>query len=117
MGNYVNGTTFKKLNVAIFLLGSTIFIHENLQKMVGFGPNWSIDMAKKYCAKAEWIYLDTTPLYTLMRYPDSALGLALSNLSSSSQNSIKSTVFKIPIYLLIGFTSHYVHKNMPNDLD
>ena len=58
--NYVNGTTFKKLNVAIFLLGSTIFIHENLQKMVGFGPNWSIDMAKKYCAKVVYLTFNLT---------------------------------------------------------
>ena len=44
-------STFNKLAMAFSLLGCAIFIHENLQKLLGFGPNWSIDMAKKYCAK------------------------------------------------------------------
>lgn len=45
--------TFSKVMIALSLIASALFIHENLQTFLGFHPNWSIDMAKKYCAKVK----------------------------------------------------------------
>ena len=47
--------------MALSLLASALFIHENLQTFLGFHPNWSIDMAKKYCAKVR-VKLEINPL-------------------------------------------------------
>ena len=51
LNEYSKKSLLRKLGMAFWLLGSAIFIHENLQKLLGFSPHWSIDMAKKYCAK------------------------------------------------------------------
>ena len=50
-----------KVIMALSLLASALFIHENLQTFLGFHPNWSIDMAKKYCAKVR-VKLEINPL-------------------------------------------------------
>ena len=51
LNTVIKSHTFAKVILALTLLASALFIHENLQTFFGFHPNWSIDMAKKYCAK------------------------------------------------------------------
>merc|ERR1719288_432364 len=97
--------------MAVSLLASALLIHENLQTILGFHPNWSIDMAKKYCAKAEWIYVDTTPLYSMVRYSGSALGLALSKKSTTTTSqSWKSNLVYVTLGLIIAQGSQFIHQ-------
>ena len=53
---------------AIGLLASAITIHMAIDQLMGKsgGANWSVARAEKWCKKAEWIYVDTTPHYTLV---------------------------------------------------
>lgn len=43
----------------------------------GKDPAWSIGQAYKWCAKREYIHVDTTPFYSLTRYSGAAFGLGL----------------------------------------
>ncbi|XP_066554859.1 glucose-6-phosphatase 3 [Amia ocellicauda] len=43
----------------------------------GVDLSWSIALARRWCAQAEWIRLDTTPLSSLMRDCGSLVGLGL----------------------------------------
>jgi hypothetical protein len=45
-------------------------------KALGLDPGWSVRLAKRYCANAAWVYVDTTPFYALVRYGGASLGLA-----------------------------------------
>ena len=53
---------------AIGLLASAITIHMAIDQLMGKsgGANWSVAKAEKWCKKTEWIYVDTTPHYTLV---------------------------------------------------
>ena len=53
---------------AIGLLTSAITIHMAIDQLMSKsgGANWSVERAEKWCKKAEWIYVDTTPHYTLV---------------------------------------------------
>ena len=33
----------------------------------GHDANWSIQLAQKHCQNPDWIYIDTTPFYGMMR--------------------------------------------------
>ena len=43
-------------------------------KALDLDPQWSIDMATKWCAKSEWVYWDTTPFNAVFRDSGSILG-------------------------------------------
>ena len=45
--------------------------------LTGRDPAWSISQAFKWCARREYIHVDTTPFYSLTRYSGSAFGLGL----------------------------------------
>ena len=45
-----------------------------LMHAAGLDPSWSVELAKKWCARPEWIYLDTTPFFALTRDGSSILG-------------------------------------------
>ena len=45
--------------------------------LTGNNPAWSISQAFKWCARREYIHVDTTPFYSRTRYSGSAFGLGL----------------------------------------
>ena len=47
---------------------------------LGFDPSFSIPKATKWCARSEWVHLDTTPFFAFSRDVGSLLGLGLSSL-------------------------------------
>ena len=49
---------------------------------LGLDPNWSIQLAKRHCQNPDWIYVDTTPFYTMIRFSAAAVGLSLSGFLS-----------------------------------
>lgn len=58
------------------LFGSALGTYAVL-KLMGMNPMWSVDRAMKWCAKQEYIHLDTTPFFSMMRYCGFALGMGL----------------------------------------
>lgn len=41
---------------------------------LGLDPLWSLDLAKKWCAKSEWVHPDTTPFFAFVRDVSSLIG-------------------------------------------
>lgn len=64
------------LAVASFILASALATYWTLLAS-GSDPAWSISRAIKWCAKREYIHVDTTPFYSMMRYSGAAFGLGL----------------------------------------
>lgn len=44
---------------------------------LGFDPLWSVEKATRWCIKKEYIHLDTTPFFSMMRYLGFCLGSGL----------------------------------------
>ncbi|XP_076337098.1 glucose-6-phosphatase catalytic subunit 1-like [Tachypleus tridentatus] len=59
------------------LLGSALTTYAFLRAL-GLNPLWSVDRAMKWCAKQEFIHLDTTPFFSMMRYCGFLLGMGIS---------------------------------------
>ena len=53
---------------ALGLLASAISVHMVVDKLTtkSGGANWSVEKAEKWCKKASWVYVDTTPYYSLV---------------------------------------------------
>lgn len=62
--------------ISFGLLLGTFLFHGALQQ-IGVDLSWSISLAKKWCSRAEWIRLDTTPFSSLTRDCGALLGLGL----------------------------------------
>ncbi|XP_067121170.1 glucose-6-phosphatase 2 [Centruroides vittatus] len=77
--------------LTIGLFSSALCTYAVLQLM-GMNPMWSVDRAVKWCAKQEYIHLDTTPFFSMTRYCGFALGMGL-GLSSSLFARISSVKF------------------------
>lgn len=60
---------------------------------LGFDPLWSVGKGTRWCVKKEYIHMDTTPFFSMMRYLGFALGpgLAYSYTRRSTDNSYKHT--------------------------
>ena len=54
------------LTMVAALPGSALLLYA-VMLSAGFEPGWSIALATKWCKKASWIYLDTTPFYAMIR--------------------------------------------------
>lgn len=57
---------------------------------LGVNPLWSVDKAMRWCVRKEYIHLDTTPFFSMMRYLGFCLGIGLAYdsdklISSSTQ--------------------------------
>ncbi|XP_069703574.1 glucose-6-phosphatase 2 isoform X2 [Periplaneta americana] len=48
-----------------------------LQRLMGVDPQWSVRLAFKWCERPEWIHVNTTPLFSLVRDCGSMFGIAL----------------------------------------
>ncbi|XP_041371597.1 glucose-6-phosphatase 2-like [Gigantopelta aegis] len=55
--------------------------------LLGFDPVWSVSVATKWCARPEWIHLDTTLFYAMVRDCSCLLGMGLGLHLSGEDNS------------------------------
>lgn len=53
-----------------------------LLRSLGVNPLWSVDKGMRWCVKKEYIHLDTTPFFSMMRYLGFCLGCGLAYDSS-----------------------------------
>ncbi|XP_024944508.1 glucose-6-phosphatase isoform X2 [Cephus cinctus] len=69
----------KRPKVLLAALGMTMisFGAYWLQKGLGIDPQWSVKLAFKWCSKPDWIHVNTTPLFSLVRDCGAAFGIAL----------------------------------------
>jgi len=103
----------KKICLAVFCLLSALTIYFKAEFFLGFDINWSLQLAHRHCQKKEWIYVDTTPLYAMVRYSGSALGLAL--ISTNFENrprSFPKIALALLCFISIGLASHWIHQNL-----
>ncbi|XP_058477343.1 glucose-6-phosphatase 3 [Solea solea] len=63
-------------SVSIGLLLSALSIHAGLQQL-GIDLSWTIALAKKWCSRAEWVRLDSTPFSSLTRDCGALIGLGM----------------------------------------
>merc|ERR1712083_1184960 len=114
---WVQYKTVPLVFMSMFLISSALGVYMLLLKF-GVDPNWSIALAKKHCLKPEWIYIDTTPFYAIMRFSGSAVGLSLSGFLSMEVFSSPKMVTKFSAMLIglcLGQLSNLIHKNLPRD--
>ena len=52
------------------LVSSAVAIYMMMDKLLAKsgGADWSVAKAEKWCKKSAWVYVDTTPYYTLVSY-------------------------------------------------
>lgn len=106
------------LLVASFILASAVGTYWFLL-FTGRDPAWSISQAFKWCAKKEYIHVDTTPFYSLTRYSGAAFGLGLGLTSTffirteSSSGHQFQTAAKLVLGLALGQVAEFVHVIIP----
>ncbi|KAM7381238.1 hypothetical protein PAMA_012200 [Pampus argenteus] len=69
-----------------------------LLKAVGVDLLWTIEKAQKWCVRAEWVHMDTTPFASLLRNMGTLFGLGLglhSPLYNSTKKQNTSATFKM----------------------
>lgn len=69
-----------------FMFASVMATYAAL-RMTGFDPLWSVGKAMRWCVKKEYIHLDTTPFFSMMRYLGFCLGAGLAYESSKLTDS------------------------------
>merc|ERR1711936_809315 len=121
-GKVLGWLIFLSMQMSMFLSRIYIAAHFPHQCLLGFlvglDPNWSISLAKKHCLKSEWIYVDTTPFYAMMRFSGSAVGLSLSGyltMEVFSSPKLATKVFAMMLGLGLGQLSNLIHQNIPRD--
>lgn len=72
----------ERLNKSHFCLGTLAMFSSALGtyallRSLGMDPLWSVHKAMRWCAKKEYIHLDTTPFFSMMRYLGVCLGAGL----------------------------------------
>lgn len=85
----------KKINTLSYcaitagMLASAFSVYGFLKAM-GVNPMWSVDRAIKWCAKPEYVHLDTTPFFSMMRYCGFMLGMGFGFNSTGFQRLSRS---------------------------
>lgn len=80
--------TFSYCAITAGMLTSAFTLY-GLLKAIGVNPMWSVDRAIKWCAKPEYVHLDTTPFFSMMRYSGFIFGMGFGFNSSSFQRVSK----------------------------
>ncbi|KAJ4439833.1 hypothetical protein ANN_07961 [Periplaneta americana] len=82
--DYSDGSEFKgfwsippKMLLASVVMIAVSFGAYWLQRLMGVDPQWSVRLAFKWCERPEWIHVNTTPLFSLVRDCGSMFGIAL----------------------------------------
>ncbi|XP_023670054.1 glucose-6-phosphatase a, catalytic subunit, tandem duplicate 1 [Paramormyrops kingsleyae] len=86
----------KYLYVTLFLLTFALGFYV-LLKALGVDLLWTLDKAKRWCIRPEWVHMDTTPFASLMRNMGTlfGLGLGLHSPLCEQKKEIKSASFRL----------------------
>ncbi|XP_078385867.1 glucose-6-phosphatase catalytic subunit 1-like [Cetorhinus maximus] len=75
--NAIYNVTFKqylKITLSLFSFALGFYL---LLKVVGVDLLWSVEKAQRWCARAEWVHIDSTPFAGLVRNMGALFGLGL----------------------------------------
>lgn len=113
--------TLERLNLRHYILSTGLLLFSALATFVvlramGINPMWSVDRAVKWCARQEYIHMDTTPFFSMMRYCGFLLGMGLafnSDLymklqSPAGQPSIPARIFTAFLCLIVAKLSEQI---------
>lgn len=110
--------TFSYCAITAGMLASAFSLYGFL-KAIGVNPNWSVDRAIKWCAKLEYVHLDTTPFFSMMRYCGFMLGMGFGFNSSNYQRITKekfTTAMRIACAMLaVGICKLSEKVNLPKE--
>uniref|UniRef100_A0A8W8JM59 Glucose-6-phosphatase n=1 Tax=Magallana gigas TaxID=29159 RepID=A0A8W8JM59_MAGGI len=81
---HTNHLTFCHYIVWSLLLVSGVFLTYTGIILLGLNPLWSLDLAKKWCARSEWVHPDTTPFFAFVRDVSSLIGVGVGVLLSGN---------------------------------
>lgn len=87
---------YVKGSVAIL---TTAMATYTLLRVLGMNPMWSVDRALKWCAKREYVHLDTTPFFSLVRYVGFFFGMGMA-LTSNLNKYVSKVNFNTYMKLL-----------------
>ncbi|KAG8008770.1 Glucose-6-phosphatase [Nibea albiflora] len=74
---WIYNASMKKYFYTTFFLTSFAVGFYLLLKVVGVDLLWTLEKAQKWCVKAEWVHLDSTPFASLLRNMGTLFGLGL----------------------------------------
>lgn len=88
-----NASLRKYCLITIFLFGFALGFYL-LLKGLGVDLLWTLEKAKRWCERPEWVHLDTTPFASLFKNLGTLLGLGLALNSSMYRKSCKGGLSK-----------------------
>ncbi|XP_051927492.1 glucose-6-phosphatase a, catalytic subunit, tandem duplicate 1 isoform X2 [Hippocampus zosterae] len=74
---WIHGASFRTYAFTTLLLTSFAVGFYLLLKILGVDLLWTLEKAQRWCARAEWVHMDSTPFASLLRNMGSLLGLGL----------------------------------------
>eukprot|EP00095_Tigriopus_kingsejongensis_P011441 maker-scaffold222_size251774-snap-gene-1.20 protein:Tk11441 transcript:maker-scaffold222_size251774-snap-gene-1.20-mRNA-1 annotation:"hypothetical protein DAPPUDRAFT_316364" len=117
-------SSFKSIVASSFFMISALGVFQGLLSY-GFNPDWSIAKAMKWCQNKDWIYIDTTPFYALVRYSGAAFGLGLVLPAAKVQGELAKTEtgfhtvldqgLRIAVGVAFGMLAILAHRQMPRN--
>lgn len=78
--NHIRFSTYLTLTVVMFV---TVVGTYSVMTLLGVNPSRSVAKAVKYCVNKEWVHLDTTPFFSIMRYTGFFFGSGVAVLLNS----------------------------------
>jgi len=100
-----------------FIIGSVLTIFE-IYKVAGYDPMWSVEKAIRWCMRREYLSIDTTPFYSLMRNSGTSLGLGLGlstamyKQANRSKFTTKMTMSLVLITMMISQIGQFIHASL-----
>ncbi|XP_056285810.1 glucose-6-phosphatase a, catalytic subunit, tandem duplicate 1 [Pseudoliparis swirei] len=94
---WIYSASMRKYFYTTLLLTSITVGFYLVLKALGVDLLWTLDKAQRWCVRAEWVHLDSTPFASLLRNMGTLLGLGLglhSPLCSEAEKKEASTGFK-----------------------
>ncbi|XP_019719739.1 glucose-6-phosphatase a, catalytic subunit, tandem duplicate 1 isoform X1 [Hippocampus comes] len=89
---WIHGASFGTYAFTTLLLTSFAVGFYLLLKILGVDLLWTLEKAQRWCARAEWVHMDSTPFASLLRNMGSLFGLGLGLHSSPARGT--SAAFK-----------------------
>jgi len=103
--------------LAACIAGSVLAIFQ-IYKLYGVDPMWSVEKAIRWCMRREYLRVDTTPFYSLMRNSGTALGLGLGlstlmyKQADRSKFTSKMSVSLAIITMVTSQTGIFIHQSL-----
>lgn len=98
LGIYVNQLDVEKFKRSSYVLGtigmfsSAMITYYIIRNVLNIDPMWTLDNALKYCIRRDYVHLDTTPFFSMMRYCGFFFGMGLGLATDQFKHVSKSRV-------------------------